>query len=191
MGRGSSDAISAPPPPTPTAADATVSGSGSTSASSRATTLVERQIIITINITDPAATISALSSSLAVAQRSVTLLANEVQQVQLASVRAVASAQSAAAASALSTVASVSSSAALALASASTLVSNAGAAAVAASRSADAAIANASSIQVGDFPGRCGGLFESSKRALRLTSICRRKPTSVDDSTPTASQRHN
>ncbi|KAJ4396080.1 hypothetical protein N0V93_000297 [Gnomoniopsis smithogilvyi] len=148
MGSGSIDAM-LEPSPAPTMVDATFPGPASTSAPSPEALLDKRQIIITITVTtsNPSATISSLSSSLISAQRSISLLASELQQVQLASVSAVTSAQSAAAASALSTIASVSSSAALALASASTLVANANAAAVAASRSADAAIANASTIQ--------------------------------------------
>lgn len=150
MGNGSSNVI-LEPPAVSIMVDATFPGPASTSVPSRTAMLDERQIFITITVTTgPAATISSLSSSLIAAQATISLLANEVQQLQLASVSAVASVQSAAAASAFSVVASVSSSAALALASASTLVANADAAAAEANRSADAAIANASSIQVSD-----------------------------------------
>ncbi|KAJ4423565.1 hypothetical protein N0V82_001731 [Gnomoniopsis sp. IMI 355080] len=138
------------PPPAPMTVDANpLPGPAPTRVPSPTAVLDDRQVSIVITVATVAGppTITALSSSLLAAQRTISLLSSELQQAQLASVSAVASAQSAAAASALSTVASVSSSAALALASASSLVANANAAAVAASRSADAAIANASSIQ--------------------------------------------
>lgn len=160
-------------PPTIAGLNSMPLGTPLTDITSQPTMVEERQITIAIG-GNPAATISSLSSALAAAQASVTVLAQQNQQLQIASVSAVASVQAAAQLSAFSVLASVSSSAAVALASASAMVTNANAMALEAMRSADAARMNASAIQVSGIELQIGFWNKLAEKVFhRLRQISR------------------
>lgn len=164
------------------------------------TTLTERRQVTVIVEGNPSATasIASLSSALVAAQASASLLAQQNQQLQIASASAVASAQAAAQLSASSLAASISSSAAVALASAAGAVANANNAASAAMQSANAALASASVIQVSrparEIIPRATGIKSTSSRrrpecGVSRTACSFRRPSSPSPSSSLSSAR--
>lgn len=119
------------------------------------TAIQDRSLTVTIiqGSAPATSTIASLSSALAAAQASVSVLSEENRELEVASMSAVASAQAAAQSSASSLAASLSSSAAAALSSASGLVISANSVASAAMQSANAAVASASVLQVSKSEG--------------------------------------
>lgn len=111
-----------------------------------------RQVTVIIDADRSDTSISSLSSALVAAQASASLLAQQNQQLHVASASAVSSAQAAAQLSASSLVASLSSSASVALASAAGQVTSANMAASAALQTANSAMA--SMFQVSPKPAR-------------------------------------
>lgn len=175
-------------PPTIAGLNSVPLGTPLTGTPSQPTMIEERQITIAIG-GNPAATISSLSSALAIAQASATVLAQQNQQLQIASVSAVASVQAVGQLSALSMVASVSSSAAIALASASVMVTNANAAASEAMQSANAARMNASAIQVSWPESHQTGIGIGFRARFAEVILCRLRQISRPASTARTSRK--